>query len=219
MRNRRPGAGLWLAFFGPDGAGKSGVIQRLEVCLGRSFVSTRRYHLRPHFRATQRLLPPVTNPHGKPPRGTLLSVAKLLMWFADCWAGHLLIVRPAIKSGGLVMFDRYFHDILIDPRRYRLPESALGFVRLLLKLMPIPNLCIVLDAPAEILQKRKTEVPFVESHRQRNEYLRLFNTQPNSLLIDASLPMDDVALQIGRVVGALTGTALQRQLESECVSR
>ena len=115
-----------MAFFGADGAGKTSVIDDLEFTLTPVYPTIHRYHLRPHFGTKWQVSPPVADPHAQPPRGWLLSGLKLLLWLADYWSGYVRTIRPAIKAGGLVLFDRYYQDILIDPRRYRLPDSALG---------------------------------------------------------------------------------------------
>jgi hypothetical protein len=122
--NHRPG--LWIAVFGPDGAGKSAAIQRLTQELSLSFRDIERFHFRPRFRRRWDDSPPVTNPQGKPPRGFLLSVIKLLYWLADYCYGYLALIRPALLNSNLVLFDRYYPDVLVDPVRYRLPASTSG---------------------------------------------------------------------------------------------
>ncbi len=74
-------------------------------------------------------LPPIIDPHGKPPRGFLFSIFKLLYWAVDYWYGYLAVIRPDPSNPTLVMFDRYYHDVLVDPERYRLPTSTLGFAQ------------------------------------------------------------------------------------------
>jgi guanylate kinase len=53
--------GLWIAFFGPDGAGKSAVIEELSGKLETSFVGITRFHFRPRFRRQGVDWPPVPN--------------------------------------------------------------------------------------------------------------------------------------------------------------
>jgi thymidylate kinase len=185
--------GLWIAFFGPDGVGKSAVIDHLNVSTFRSMT---RFHFRPRFRRTELARPATTAPHAKPPRGTLISIGKLLYWLADCWFGYLVTILPRTRSGGMVVFDRYLSDILVDPLRYRLPARLMHFLALLLKLVPRPDLCVLLDAPADVMQYRKQEVSPWESERQRSAYLQMFDTLPSKLLVDANSSVSEVARRV-----------------------
>ena len=85
-------AGILLAFMGPDGAGKSTVIegltQEFAIPLRRRIL----FHWRPEVLARRRDNNPVTEPHGQRPRGILASMAYLSAVFADCWAGYLFVI-------------------------------------------------------------------------------------------------------------------------------
>jgi thymidylate kinase len=203
MRNRSHQAGrrgLWIAFFGPDGAGKSAVIAELAGKLEASFAGVERFHFRPMFRRNGVDGLPVTDPHAQLPRSTLASLGKLIYWLADCWFGYMITIRPAVTNSRLVIFDRYLPDILVDPLRYRLPASCRWFARVLLPLLPRPDLCVLLDAPADVVQERKQEVSLAESQRQRAAYLHMFEALPNTLLVDAALSVDEVAQQIDTAI-------------------
>ncbi len=192
--------GLWVAVFGPDGAGKSAAIERLTQELALSFRDIERFHFRPMFQRGWQDSPPVTKPHGKSPRGFLLSILKLLYWLADYWHGYVAVVGPALHNSSLILCDRYFHDVLVDPVRYRLPAAALGFARFVARLVPAPDLYILLDVPAELLQQRKPEVSCEESLRQRLAYLRMFQSMPNAFVVDAAGSLDDVTQQMKAVI-------------------
>ena len=197
--------GLWVAIFGPDGAGKSAVSSQLAQRLKPPFCCVQRFHFRPMFRQQWDESPPATEPHAHPPRCALLSMVKLLYWLADCWYGYALIVRPGRAASRLVLFDRYLHDILIDPVRYRLPASSLWFARLVVLLAPRPDLNVLLDVPAEVVQQRKAEVPPAESQRQRQAYREMFRSLPNSCVVDADAPVDNVAAEVKQLI-LRTGT-------------
>ena len=182
-----------MAVFGPDGAGKSAVIKRLAHELSPPFQGVQQFHFRPMFRRQWRDTQPITDPHAKSPRGGHTSIFKLLYWLADCWYGYLVTVRPARANSRLVIFDRYLPDILVDPQRYRLPKSSQWFASLMVRLAPCPDLHILLDVPAEIVQQRKAEVSPAESQRQRLAYREMFRSLPNAFIVDASAPVDEVA--------------------------
>ena len=112
--------GIFLVVLGPDGVGKSTLVGRLIEQLGPTFRRHRVFHFRPMLIAPQdETGVPTIDPHGVPPRGAIGSMARLLGLFADYWLGYLVLTRPLVARSGLVVFDRYFHDILIDSRRYR----------------------------------------------------------------------------------------------------
>lgn len=188
--------GLWIAFLGPDGVGKSAVIQELQHRFEPAFDAITLFHFRPGFRSQRVDRPPVTRPHAQRPRSLLVSLGKLLYWLVDCWYGYLFVIRPGKRREGLILFDRYYPDILVDPLRYRLPERCAKFTRWLTALAPRPDLYVLLDAPAEVVQQRKSELPLVESHRQRVAYLKMFEIIRDKLLVNANRPADQVARNI-----------------------
>jgi thymidylate kinase len=99
----------------------------------------------------------------------------------------------------LLICDRYYHDLLVDPKRYRYGGPAWA-AELVGKLMPQPKLWILLDAPAEVLQARKQEVTLEESARQRQEYLDFVRKQRNHLVVDASKSLDRVITEIAKAL-------------------
>jgi thymidylate kinase len=184
-------SGLTICVLGPDGSGKSSVAAQVLAELAQAFRRARYQHLRPRLWANKSSSPAVTNPHANPLRGRWLSTAKLLHFWAGFLLGGLLQVLPARIRSTLLLFDRYYHDILADPCRYRYGGS-LSLARKLGRFVPHPDLVFILDAPAELLQRRKKEVPFAESKRQRMAYLGLAREFANVHVIDASQPMEKV---------------------------
>jgi thymidylate kinase len=85
---------------------------------------------------------------------------------------------------------------LVDPLRYRLPAQSEKFARWLVSLAPRPDLYVLLDAPAEVVQRRKSELPLAESHRQRVAYLKMLEAIRDKLLVNANCPVDEVVRTI-----------------------
>ncbi|MGH8950410.1 MAG: dTMP kinase, partial [Acidimicrobiia bacterium] len=131
--------GLLVAVLGPDGSGKSTLITGLEERLVSRGLRVHRFHLRPHFGRPPDFNGLVTDPHRKQARGPISSIAKLVLWWADYVIGHYIGVRPKLNNSGIVVFDRYYHDLLVDPVRYRY-GSSLGLARLVGRLVPQPDL-------------------------------------------------------------------------------
>ena len=139
--------GLWVAMFGPDGAGKSTIIEALETNLAPAFRHILRRHLRPHLGKRPKAQDdgPVTDPHAGKARGSQTSFLKIAYWWADYTFGYWFQTQPASIRSTLTIFDRYYHDILVDPKRYRYggPKSLTGFIG---SVVPKPKLTFILDA-------------------------------------------------------------------------
>ncbi|MCW5605920.1 MAG: hypothetical protein KIT18_15370, partial [Burkholderiales bacterium] len=178
--------GLVIVVLGPDGCGKSSVIEHMLGELAPVFRRSRYFHLRPRVCVDGGVVPMVvTQPHALPARGTLASLAKLAYFLFDYFSGWLLRVWPSAIRSTLVVFDRYYHDLLVDPLRFRY-GGPVPAARWLASCIPSPDMWLLLDAPADVLQTRKSEVSADESERQRRAYLRLVNRRWNATVIDAS---------------------------------
>lgn len=202
--------GFWIAVLGPDGVGKSTVLERIEQSMAFAFRRTQRYHLRPSLGRNKAEKAPVTDPHSVSPRGRVASLLKLLYWWCDYLLGFFLNVYPRLARSSFVLFDRYYHDILVDPKRYR----HRGFKRLAQRIansVPIPDRVIILDAPVDRVQSRKAEVSWEETRRQRNHYRALAEQMGRSVLVDASRPVDEVVQDVEDL--------LLRDLERRTASR
>ncbi|MCI3951192.1 MAG: thymidylate kinase [Burkholderiales bacterium] len=199
--------GMVVAFLGADGSGKSSVIERALAELQPVFRRIRYVHLRPRvmgFGLTQSL--PVARPHALPARGKLVSLVKLAWLLLDYVVGYASRVRPLACRSTLVAFDRYFHDLLVDPRRYRYGGPRL-LVQWLARCVPAPDMWVLLDAPGTVLQSRKSEVSLAESERQRTAYQRFVESCRNTVTVDASRALDEV---VSDVVAAILDVLVQR---------
>jgi thymidylate kinase len=199
----RPDTGLEVVILGPDGAGKSSVVQAAREQLGEAFARTACRRFPPAL--LSRLLrqpepPPEKNPHGSPPRSWLASVVRAVgYWFGYCGPGYWVTVHLGLARSTLVLHDRHLVDVLVDPLRYRYGGPA-WLPRLLFRLVPKPDLVILLDAPAEVLHSRKQEVPFEETVRQREAYLALVGSMRNGHVVDADRPPEQVSGGVADVI-------------------
>jgi thymidylate kinase len=154
-------------------------------------------HLKPRLVAQLRNQPDiiVVDPHGKPPRGALLSLVKIVIWLVEEW--YALLFHE--KKETVLICDRYYHDLLVDPKRYRFgaPVWTAAFVG---RLMPQPRLWILLDAPADVLQARKQEVTAEETARQCDAYRAFVRKQPQHVIVDASQPLDKVIAEAAHAI-------------------
>lgn len=190
----------FIVILGPDGSGKSSVMNAVSDGLKKEGYETHTFHLRVRLRKDSDVAQvPVVDPHGTRPYGQWLSTIKVFYLILYYWWGHFFKVRPLLKRNAVVMFDRYYHDMLVDPKRYRYGGS-MWLARLAGKLIPRPGLWILLDASPEILQSRKQEVSFAEMVRQRNEYLKQIKTMKNGVVVDAAQVLDEVVADANEAI-------------------
>lgn len=183
--------GLFVAVLGSDGAGKSTLIAGLRTALANAFRGAAAFHLFPGVLRRKGTPWPVTDPHGRPPRPLGLSLLKPPYYLAEYALGYLCKVRPRLMRTAIVLFDRYYDDLLVDPRRYRYGGPP-WLARVVQKVIPPPDLLFVLDVPEDHLIARKQEVTESELRRQRTAYRQLAAERPNAVLLDGSLPPEGV---------------------------
>src|SRR5256884_6348710 len=116
----------------------------------------------------------------RPPRSTLFpyttlfrskveSMVRLLAVLVDYWVGEVVLIRPLLAQSGLLVYDRNFHDILVDTKRYRY-GGPLWLLHLLERMVPHNELVfLTLEADPETILQRKQEVSPEEVGRQCTE--------------------------------------------------
>lgn len=190
--------GLVVAFLGPDGSGKSTVAERVTRDLQPAFRHTRIIHLRPSL-CPRTGSGPVTDPHGQPPRNVPASIAKIFYWWGETLLGWLADIQPARVHSTFVAFDRFYHDLVADPKRYRF-SGPLALARLMGRLLPQPDIFLILDLPAEVARERKPEIPLEQALVLRERYQALGESLPNTHLVDASRPLEEVIQEVEQVI-------------------
>lgn len=206
--------GVMVVFLGPDGCGKTTVASRVFEIIGNLTHSdtSKIYHLRPgYFPPLARLMHPrkwgkpypnitrVEDPHAAEPSGTWMSFMRLVYYLMDYTLGYYLKTRAELIRGGFLVFDRYYYDYIVDQTRMRI-KLPKGLLRLFLPIIPRPSITIYLDAPPELLYKRKQELPLAELQRQTKEFRELIEKLPNAYIIDASKPLEQVTSEAIRLI-------------------
>src|SRR5690606_18578656 len=115
--------------------------------------------------------------------------------------GYCVQIRPRLVRTMLVLSNRYYNDVFVDPRRYRMVRPF-AFARALLPWIPRPDLWLVLDAPSEVISARNAAACAEESARQRREYRRLLRGYENVVVLDARQPLDKLVAQAERAIVA-----------------
>jgi thymidylate kinase len=110
-------------------------------------------------------------------------MAYLSAFFMDYWVGYAVAIHPSLTRSNFVLFDRYFHDVVVDPLRYRYGGPT-WFSKVLSRLVPEPDLVILLDAAGPSIFSRKEELPVGEIERQREAYQQLQFRRTRKIVID-----------------------------------
>jgi thymidylate kinase len=171
-----------VVFLGPDGAGKTTLLNLVEDGLQSREIDFERYYFAPGYLKRYRPsgTPTVnTNPHEGRQYGAGLVLLKVLLMLFEFNMG-----LPKVKRRNtLVLFDRFIHDLLVDPQRYRMGRVR-WWMRVLLNLAPRPDLVVIITAPPEVIQARKQEVPPEETARQVAAYRQAARLFPRAVEVD-----------------------------------
>ena len=215
---RRPGGGVFIAFEGGEGAGKSTQVRRLQEWLTNEGLVAR---------AT---FEPGATPSGAGIRSIVLdrahtgiaSRSEALLYAADR-AQHVHdVLRPALDAGEVVITDRFVDSSLAYQGAGR--TIPMDDVRMLSRWATEglePDLTVVLDLPPDVGLARargravadRLESESLDFHqRVRQTFLALAEADPDRyLVVDARQTPDEIAATIRvRVAELLSGLPLQQ---------
>ncbi len=166
--------GMSVSFLGPDGSGKSTII---ESVLNTRLPFRRKdyFHLKPiHIKHSK--ITVHSDPHQYPMYSKVKSYIKIMFLIFQYNKGWINNIVPLIVRSSLVIFDRYFDDLLADHKRYRYGGS-LRFIAFAKLVIPKPELFFILTAEPEIIYDRKKEVKITELELQIGEYEALVDNK------------------------------------------
>jgi len=169
-----------VVFLGPDGSGKSTVIENLRKRNRGIANDISVTYLKPNvlFKSREKDKTLTVDPHNVEPRGILTSALKLVFWSVE----YQLDILKRKRNFTLEIYDRYYHDLYVDNIRYLYsgPRFLLKFME---NFIPEPDIIFVLTAPVDVIQDRKAEVSFDECNRQIESYKEFANKRCNTVLI------------------------------------
>ena len=190
-----PPAPRFLALEGADGVGKSTVLRLLvpEIVCGGGYKGYLFFHWKPIKRNLSYDVIPGDAPHnprGKKPRNPMASLMFLAHHWLDFQLGYWRFVRPAIRSGRLVVADRYTYDVLLDPKRFRL-RLPVWTLRLFVRTIPRPDRAILLHADPTVIHARKSELTEAEITAYQSALLSCMLIR-DAISIDATQTPDHI---------------------------
>jgi len=206
--------GMVITFSGVDGAGKSTVLEEAAAAIGQQYrrktkilrhrpsmlpiLSALRYGRKGAEKRSVARLPR----QGK--NGNLFSSALRFAWYyLDYFLGQWVIWLRYERRGYVVLYDRYYFDMIADPERtnFRLPVS---FVRWMGKWIRKPQLNILLTAEPDVIRKRKQELSKEAIKELTQRYRRLFHsmskTAPHATFL--TLHNKSISNSVARVLSA-----------------
>ncbi|HET7356776.1 MAG TPA: hypothetical protein VFJ09_08885 [Nocardioidaceae bacterium] len=219
---------LQVALVGADGAGKSTITQMLER--GPVPFPVKRVYMGVNLESsslmlpTTRLLLAVKRARGRRPdlvagahpvavtaharsqrlARTVKGSARLGAWVLEEWLRQLVAAGYG-RRGYVVVFDRhffadYYHsDIAPAPDR---PAGARLHGWLLQHAYPKPDLVVCLDAPGDVLFRRKGEASAAWLEQRRQQYLGLGAVVPAFAVVDADRPVSSVFADVVAAIEA-----------------
>lgn len=169
--------GLSIALLGADGVGKSTMASELA----RTFYFPVRSVYMGLYGA---------GPTGRAPRGLAGRIARQ-------WIGYARASYHR-RRGRLVVYDRFGYDVLLrSPRRPNVRSRLRRW--LLAHAIPSPEVSMLLDAPAEVLARRKDEHELDELRSLRHAYLALAQ-RFDLAVVAADRPADEVRRELTALI-------------------
>lgn len=174
---------LTLAILGPDGAGKTLAITNLLEL--KDTIKIESKYLFPGFfnrYDSSKITHGINyNPHAREKYSVLFSFIKLLIFWLEYFLGYLKILFMK-ESVDLILFDRYFADMAVDTKRYRL-RVPIPFVFFALRTNFLTDITVVISGDPVSINERKKEVSVCETIRQVHYYEKLKDQLKNCYVI------------------------------------
>ena len=162
--------GFSIGFTGPDGSGKTTVIDTILERIAPVFKTAHKYyHFRPalfgnlgevaHSAGIKKEVDRnYSDPHRGGKTGKVSSFLRLCYYSLDYIIGYFVKVKSVTRITRVVVFDRYYTDIICDSRRSRIylsPKFLYWWGKLFI---PTLNYNILLTASSETILARKREL-------------------------------------------------------------
>ncbi|NOQ32168.1 MAG: hypothetical protein GQ570_13720 [Helicobacteraceae bacterium] len=160
--------GFSMGLTGPDGSGKTTILNQIQKELHSVYGRTKLHHFRPtvipriaELFKKSGLKKEVDENYDKPHRGGKTSKAsswfRLLYYITDYIIGYYKVVKPVLFRRGIIIFDRYYTDIISDSKRSRIYLNY-KMIFMLRKLVPNMDYNFIIFVDPELILQRKQEL-------------------------------------------------------------
>lgn len=208
--------GVSAVLLAPDGAGKSTLAQGLK---NDKMLRAKLVYMGTNIEALNVKLPTTTylmkeikavRKQGKKARfGVFIRGLNLVNSIFDHWY-RCLYARYHLLRGHFVVFDRYIYDAWIQKRKN---SAWKKFRRFIFDVVcPTPDLVFFLDAPGEVLFRRKQEHSPEWIDQQRAGYHKLQDVLSQMVIVDASQTADQVRGEVISLIWRKYGSGVNKNL-------
>ncbi|EKD46962.1 MAG: thymidylate kinase-like protein [uncultured bacterium] len=214
--------GLFVVVLGPDGSGKSTLVNALLNDLQRAFRRTWRFHWRPGLLPklgggsstclqTDNSKSTAASPPKKAKYGKAVSLLRYGYYLLDFILGYWAVVYPRRAQTTLILGERWYYDVIASPERYgfNLPQWLLRFGKLLI---PLPDLTILLVADPENIHARKPELSPDEIKEQLDRLTCLMPPRPRGKIIHTDVSVTESVKALNEAVLAATARKTTNRL-------
>ena len=203
-----------IVFLGTDGSGKSTMINIITPLIEKRYgIKVRYEHLRPNYlpsiavalgrrtKEEEKYTSVVGDPHNVKTSGLMGSLFRLFYYLTDYSIGYL--IKVAFSNNTVWLFDRYYFDFMLDPRRFRI-NMPMGILKFCEVFVPKADLIISLGSSPNIIFNRKPETSLEEVTRQTAYLRQLVEKKKNAVWVDTGGSVDEsvdnILAQIDRVL-------------------
>ena len=180
------------------------VIENLmpQLVYAAKLLERRHFNLRLPFAREPWDISPGSDSHVQMAHGSVVSVAMIVLWLLHEWLSQFF----GKKNDTLRIFDNYYHDLLIAPQRYRY-GGPMWIARLVGKLLPSPDLWVLLDPGTDGVHSKNQEVSPAETLRNLEAYRAFVKTRKRYIILDARQSVNTIT---DWVHAAIMDTLVQR---------
>jgi thymidylate kinase len=212
LRDRLRPHGVFLSVSGPDGSGKTTVIEMVVTQLQAIYGDDAVHYA--HFRPT--MLPRIAEvakkaravetvdenydrPHRAKPSGLAGSAARLAYYWLDYMGGYFRSVRPVLKRREVMLFDRYYYDMIADGFRSRI-ALPLPLLLAMGRILPLPDFAFFIRVDAQEIHRRKQELTMERIVALNDRYGDLVRRGWLSAVDNNGAPEEAAAAIVDRIV-------------------
>lgn len=195
--------GTLLVFSGPDGAGKSTLVHSLMELLCSLGINN---NVSPHHLLSNKVpslhrLPGApqkyakqdyTKPYQAETAGLVSSIIRTGYYFIAFFVDRAFFIKREMRGNQIVVFDRYYTDIMADPVRIRigLPKRVLQKI---FSFLPKPTHLFIILASKELIVSRKDEL----TEQKIDELLESY-TDLSSITKKSTVMYNDSSVEAGQ---------------------
>jgi hypothetical protein len=175
--------------------GKTSVARALITLHGGS---TAYFHFLPSIWRALAAAPPDIEPAPPPQKAgafgwRVVGCVRLANSAAKAWLAYVVRVRPAVRSGKLVVADRWIYGYVVQPAALRFYGPSWLAVAAL-RFLPRPHLVVNLSAAPQVIRSRKQELTLDDIDRELEAWSRL--PEPRTVTFAASEQPELIARRI-----------------------